>query len=230
MNEHTAVSGNLHYSVVLDTVVLSLKDRKLQVLLSSETCDRLSDLWVLPDCILPSTGWMDESVRQMLDERYNIVPSYLREYGVYREYSGATKEKTLHVLYLVLTRVSEFQFEYKTSHARWFFVDSLPQISKETEIQIKRAIEVLCERVFFEPVAFDLLPEYFTMGQLHQLYESILGQVFDRRNFAKKMNHLGFLFSKKTEPKSENGRSRMLYTLNEDKYRKFKSSKLKLEF
>lgn len=59
MNEHTITSGNLHYSVMLDTVVLSLKDRKLQVLLSTDTRDKSSTLWVLPDCILPSTGWMN---------------------------------------------------------------------------------------------------------------------------------------------------------------------------
>lgn len=173
---------------------------------------------------------MDEYVRYMLNERYNIVPSYLHEYGIHRGYIGATKENMLHVLYLVLTRVPEFQFEYKTSHARWFSVNNLPEVSKETEIQIKRALEALSERVFFEPIAFDLLPEYFTMGQLQHLYESILGLVFDRRNFAKKMNHLGFLIPKKMESKSANGRSRVLYTLNDDKYREFKACKFKLEF
>lgn len=230
MNEHTITSGNLHYSVMLNAVVLSLKDRKLQVLLSMDNHNQSSALWGLPDCILPSTGWLDEYVRYMLKERYNIAPTYLHEYGIHRGYTGATKENTLQVLYLVLTRVPEFQFEYKTSHARWFSVNNLPDISKETEIQLQRALDALSERIFFEPVAFDLLPEYFTMGQLQHLYESILGLVFDRRNFSKKMNHLGVLVPKKMEEKFADGRSRVLYTLNADKYREFKACKLKLEF
>ena len=52
---------------------------------------------------------------------------------------------------------------------------------------LAQALQALKEKIHFEPVGFELLPEVFTMPQLQALYEAILGVRFDRRNFYRKM-------------------------------------------
>ena len=43
------------------------------------------------------------------------------------------------------------------------------------------------------PIAFELLPPKFTLGQLQQLYEVILGIRLDKRNFRKKVASMPFI-------------------------------------
>lgn len=53
------------------------------------------------------------------------------------------------------------------------------------------ALDKLRWKITYEPLAFRLLSNTFTMTQVQTIYEVVLGQSFDRRNFHKKMTALG---------------------------------------
>ncbi|MCI7462370.1 MAG: NUDIX hydrolase, partial [Bacteroides sp.] len=77
--------------------------------------------------------------------------------------------------------------------AQWFPIDEVPQLAFDHDKILREAMRKLRERIHFEPIGYELLPEKFTMRELQILYESILGVKFDRRNFAKKMMHYELL-------------------------------------
>lgn len=82
----------------------------------------------------------------------------------------------------------------------------------------------LKERMHFEPVGFELLPEVFPMKSLQTLYEEVLEVKFDRRNFAKKILHYDLL-----TPVNETTRP-FTYRFNEASYRELKQKGFRLEF
>jgi 8-oxo-dGTP diphosphatase len=92
------------------------------------------------------------------------------------------------------------------------------------------AVNRLKERICFEPLGFELLPEVFTMTELQNLYEAILEVKFDRRNFYNKMLKLGIL--SEVEPRSENAsrRTPIKYCFNSEKYAELKQKGFRLEF
>ena len=49
------------------------------------------------------------------------------------------------------------------------------------------ALNRLRGKLTYEPIGFELLPEKFTLTQLQQLYETVLGTKLDKRNFRKKV-------------------------------------------
>ena len=55
---------------------------------------------------------------------------------------------------------------------------------------IQKALKRLREEVQIRPVGFHLLPEKFTLTQLQQLYETVLGIELDTRNFRKKIQKM----------------------------------------
>ena len=91
-------------------------------------------------------------------------------------------------------------------------------------------MKTLREKIHFEPVGFELLPEVFTMSQLQNLYERILEVSFDRRNYAGKMLHLGILETVRDRPEGAAHRIPKTYRFNKEKYESFKSKGFRLEF
>jgi len=58
---------------------------------------------------------------------------------------------------------------------------------------LKSALEYLRIDLLNQPIAFELLPEKFTLSQMQKLYEVILGKTFDKRNFRKKFTAMKYL-------------------------------------
>jgi 8-oxo-dGTP diphosphatase len=92
------------------------------------------------------------------------------------------------------------------------------------------ALKALREKIHFEPVGFELLPEVFTMPQLQDLYESVLEVKFDRRNFASKMLKLGILNEVNDGTIRKGTRTPIKYSFNLDSYNQMKAKGFRLEF
>jgi 8-oxo-dGTP diphosphatase len=88
----------------------------------------------------------------------------------------------------------------------------------------------LKERICFEPIGFELLPELFTMTELQNLYEAILEIKFDRRNFYNKMHKLGILTEAQPRPVNASRRTPNKYRFNAKKYAELKQKGFRLEF
>ncbi|WP_297984112.1 NUDIX domain-containing protein [uncultured Chryseobacterium sp.] len=69
----------------------------------------------------------------------------------------------------------------------WFDVDQLPKMAFDHDRIIKVGLEHLRKNLDTQIVAYNLLPEKFTMNDLQTVYESVLGEKFRRNNFQRKM-------------------------------------------
>ena len=98
------------------------------------------------------------------------------------------------------------------------------------DTDLREALKRLRERIHFEPVGFELLPEKFTMKQLQNLYEAILDVRFDRRNFTKKMLHFNILTQLDETTRPTPKREAFLYSFNEESYNELKQKGFRLEF
>lgn len=79
------------------------------------------------------------------------------------------------------------------ARASWFEVDELPPLAFDHEEIIIQAREHLKDKLKVSPIAFRLLDEQFTMGDLQRVYELISGRSYDRRNFYRKALASGLL-------------------------------------
>lgn len=75
----------------------------------------------------------------------------------------------------------------------WFDVDQLPKMAFDHDRIIKVGLEHLRKNLDTQIVAYNLLPEKFTMNDLQTVYESVLGEKFRRNNFQRKMLSLNTL-------------------------------------
>jgi len=83
--------------------------------------------------------------------------------------------------------------------------------------------------VRYEPIGFELLPKKFTLTQLQQMYEKILEQAIDKRNFRKKILSMELLEELDEVQMDVAHRAARLYRFDEKKYRQLKKKGFNFE-
>ena len=116
------------------------------------------------------------------------------------------------------------------AEARWFRIKDVPRLAFDHDRILRMALSRVKERICFEPIGFELLPEVFTMTELQNLYEAILEVKFDRRNFYNKMLKLGILSEAEPRPANASRRIPSKYRFNAEKYAELKQKGFRLEF
>ncbi len=101
---------------------------------------------------------------------------------------------------------------------QWWPISQLPALMFDHKEIIAEALKALRHHIYHYPVGYELLPEKFTLPEIHSLYETILGKSLDRRNFARQMMATNII-KKLDETKSIGAhRSPFLYKFDKRKY------------
>ncbi len=101
---------------------------------------------------------------------------------------------------------------------QWFDISNLPSLCFDHGTIIRTALEHLREKVQYHPIGFHLLPEEFTLTELQTMYEVILGEKLDIRNFRKKIQKMDFLHETGEKQKNVPHRAAKLYSFDPVKY------------
>lgn len=122
-------------------------------------------------------------------------------------------ERTLSIGYYALVEYGSARINpgFLVDEYSWRSVDDVPPLLYDHREIIEKSLLVLRAQLYQQPVARNLLPEKFTLPEIHALYEAILGQPIDRRNFRKRLLTLGLLTQLSERRKIGPHRSPFLY-------------------
>ena len=214
-----------HPSVTTDCVIFGFDGQRLKVLLIRRGIDPYKGLWALPGGFLTPDETAEQGAARELKEETGFEASYLEQLRAYTAPGRDPRERVITIAFIALVKIADVCGGDDAAEARWFATDEIPQLAFDHDLILRDALTRLREKIHFHPIGHDLLPEQFTMKELQTLYESILNVNFDRRNFAKKMIHIGIL-SPIEEPKSRP----QLYEFNLKTYSELKNRGFRLEF
>lgn len=128
--------------------------------------------------------------------------------------------------YYSLVDKTKLKLDEKHQNAQWFPIDELPELGFDHALIIKKGIECMQKKFKLEPIAFELLPEKFTITQMQKLYETILGKTFDRRNFRKKVSQLRYIIPLGEKQNGVPHKPAQVFIFSRDVYDKTKKEKL----
>ena len=225
-----------HPAVTTDCVVFGYDANDgLSVLLIRRGIDPFKDCWALPGGFVRIDEEVRDSALRELNEETGLHlsdKSELKELGCYSGVNRDPRERVITIAFYHLVRKSEVKGGDDAKEARWFPVDNLPAFPFDHKEIVEDAVKRLKRDIYFEPIGFDILPEVFTLPQLHKLYMSILKVEFDRWNFAKKMLKLGIIDMVGERPEGVSSRIPKQYSFNKERYKMLKNDKkaFRLEF
>lgn len=219
-----------HPAVTTDCVIFGFDGSELQVLLIERGIEPFKGKWAFPGGFLNMDETAGEGAMRELKEETGLENAYLEQFNTYSEPGRDPRERVITIAHYALVRIQEVKGGDDAAKAQWFPIDEVPQLAFDHDKILRDAMRKLRERIHFEPIGFELLPEKFTMRELQILYESILGVKFDRRNFAKKMMHYELLNQLDETVRPTAKRDALLYSFNKDNYELFKKKGFQLEF
>jgi len=96
----------------------------------------------------------------------------------------------------------------------WFSVYHLPELAFDHARILQYALDRLRGKLQYTQIAFNLLPEQFTLRELQRVYEIILHRRLDKRNFRKKILSTGILEDTGAKKMEGTHRPARLYRFN----------------
>jgi 8-oxo-dGTP diphosphatase len=209
-------------AVAVDCVVFGLDVDDLKVLLIQRRLEPHQHEWALPGGFVRIDETLDEAARRELAEESGITDVYLEQLYSFGELDRDPRERVISIAYYALAKLSDHRIQAATDAEKvaWFALDDLPRLAFDHDRIIERAIDRLRGKVRYAPIGFELLPPRFTLTQLQRLYEIVLMQPLDKRNFRKKILSMELLIETDEVEQGVRHRAARLYKFDKKKYEK----------
>ncbi|WP_374761028.1 NUDIX domain-containing protein [Microbacterium sp. zg.B185] len=183
--------------VAVSTVIFTLRrdphdDRSTVALpLVRRTRDPHAGLWALPGGWLNPTESLDAAASRTLAETTRIAPSYLEQLYAFGAVDRSPT-RVVSIVYWALVRPDEIPSDV-VENVAWFDAAELPRLAFDHNEIVEYALWRLRNKVGYSRIAHGLLADAFTLAELREVYESILGRRLDPANFRRQVENSGTL-------------------------------------
>lgn len=218
----------------MDCVVFGLKeDEGLKVLLVKRLKEPFKGSWALPGGFVrpDEDESLEAAARRELKEETGVEQLFLEQlftFGCKNRHPG---DWVATVAYYALVNLEDYLVQAATdvSDASWYQLKTLPELAFDHDAIISTAYKRLKNKVRYQPIGFNLLPEKFTLPQLQNLYEVILDTNLDRRNFLRKFRKMKLLIELEESQKNVSHRPARLYRFDSRQYKNLKQAGFNFE-
>lgn len=225
------------FRVGVDNAIFSVDtaQNRLLVLLVMRHEEPFLGQWCLPGTLVRKGESLEDAAYRILSEKIRVKNLYLEQLYTFggpqrdpRESEESYGVRYLSVSYFALVRFAEAELIADgVSGIAWYPVDQLPQLAFDHNKILEYGHCRLRNKLEYSPVAFDVLPELFTLSDLFQLYTTVLGENFsDYSNFRSRLLKLGFLSDTGVKVSRGAGRPASLYRFDAEAFAPFKDKPL----
>ena len=205
--------------LAVDCIIFGFDKEELKILLIKRDFEPEKGKWSLMGGFLKKNENLDQAADRILKSLTGINNVFLEQLHSYSKVDRDPAERTISVAYYALINIEDHNEELTEQYsAQWFSISDAPNLIFDHEIMVKHAINRLRYKTSKEPIGFELLPPKFTMKQLQKLYESILNEKLDKRNFINKINGLDILVKLDEKDMSSSRKGSYLYQFDNEKY------------
>lgn len=199
--------------IAFDSVIFGFSKGQLKILLMEY---HATGWFALPGGFVGRKEDLNQAVLRGLKERTGLDNIYLEQFYVFGDLSRHDPEVMKTILsangyqiendfwlldrFFSIAYYALIDFEKVTLQADtlsdsigWYAIDELPDLILDHQTIVKKALQTLRVNLDRRLILGELLPEKFTMKELQQVYETILGETFRRSSFQRKILSLYIL-------------------------------------
>lgn len=165
--------------------------------------------WLLPWEAPRSDERLDEVAQRVARESIGSAPSWISQVGAFAD-GRHPGETGLSVAYVALVPLGAADHP-PSDEMEWRSVTDRTGLGERQHAIVQGALAAISDRLDLYPIAFRLLPGAFTLSELQQMYELLLGRRLHKASFRRALQ-AAYLVEPTEEWRSEGrGRPAQLY-------------------
>lgn len=179
-------------AVTVDIILFTFAENDLKVLLIERKHDPFAATWALPGGFVEIDEDLEDAALRELAEETNVTEVYLEQLYTFGEPGRDPRTRVITVAYFALLsndQVARLQIQGASdaTHARWWSMYGLPPLAFDHDRILQYALQRLRWKLEWTALGFLLLPKEFTLSELQKVYETVLNEPLDKRNFRRKI-------------------------------------------
>ncbi|MES3006098.1 MAG: NUDIX domain-containing protein [Patescibacteria group bacterium] len=183
-------------ALAADIVCFRIINKTLHVLLGQVVSvnNQYKGWWAHIGGLVKAEETADEAVERLLRDKAGINKIFKEQLYTFSKVDRDPRGRVVSVAYLALTCNDEDASAYKGEvETVWRPVATLPKLAYDHNEMTTYALERLQSKIKYTNIIQYLLPREFTLSELQQAYEIVLGEGLDKRNFRKKVLASGMI-------------------------------------
>lgn len=203
-------------ALAVDLVVFGYHEQTLSVLLLNRKEEPFKDQWTLPGAFLQMEETFLQTCSRVLETKLGMDDVFVEQLFSFDDPGRDPRGRVISVTYYALVNPHKLEITAgkMANDVKWFNVKKVPALGFDHKEIFSKALQRLKSKILYFPVGFELLDELFTMTELHDLYECILGISIDRRNFRRKILDAEYIINTGQKREGLQNRHPDLYKFN----------------
>lgn len=179
-------------AVTVDVVLFTFTDGQLRTLLIQRKGEPFAGQWALPGGFVRMDESLEAAAERELLEETGVRDVYLEQLYTFGEPGRDPRGRVITVVYYALVSADQSarMFVQGGDDARdacWWNVYCLPELAFDHQPILEYALQRLRWKLEYTALGFLLLPAQFTLSELQSVYETVLKEELDKRNFRRKI-------------------------------------------
>lgn len=181
--------------ITVDLVMFTVNDDTLKVMLVKRADAPFSGQWSLPGGFLLSGESLEAAAHRVLKEKTGLSEVYLEQLYTFGAPDRDPRTRVITVAYFALIPWAHLNQpeSKKVADLKWSAVGQIPKLAFDHRDILHSALQRLRAKVSYSNIVYGLMPERFRLSELQRIYEIILDEQLDKRNFRKRMLTSGLL-------------------------------------
>ncbi|MBK8968186.1 MAG: NUDIX domain-containing protein [Saprospiraceae bacterium] len=207
----------------VDNVIFGFDGNELKILLIHRGAAPFKGKWALPgDLVYPNED-LNTAAERVLEQLTGLRDVYLEQVKAFGAVNRHPLGRVITIAYYSLIKISDYVVTPASfaQSAQWHSVSEVGELAFDHNEILNTCLKRLKLKVRMAPVGFELLPPKFTLTELQQLYEAILSEKLDKRNFRKKILSMNLLLDLNEMQEGVAHRPAKLYQFDQGNYEQF---------
>ncbi|MBQ4391539.1 MAG: NUDIX domain-containing protein [Prevotella sp.] len=205
--------------VSVDVIIFGFDESKLKILIGRRQMDPGRGEWSLYGGFVGADESLDDATSRVLNGLTGLRNVYMQQVGAFGSVDRDPGERVISVAYYALINVSDYSEKLRSEHGlEWVDINHVPTLYSDHNVMVSMALKMMRQKIKTEPISFRLLPQLFTLTQLQRLYEAVMGEEVDKRNFRKRIKDMDFIEKTELIDKKMSKRGAALYRFNRKMY------------
>lgn len=215
------LKNNLYKNIGIHviTTLFTVEKGDVKVLLIKRTNNPYNGYWALPSGALYNNELLVDGAKRELKEKTGLENIPFEMCGMFDKLDRSNLQRMIGISFIGVIDASNVSLQkntLKTSNAEYFSIKNIPQLAYDHNEIIDYSLNVLKSKITKTSILQSLFPNEFTLPELQKVYEIVLEEKLDRRNFRKKLINEGIIIDTNKYETFEGKKPAKIYKFNKN--------------